>query len=421
MPRRRAGSALAALGTSPLPVEPTVSTKDRYQRMARRFGLTVAEELTCGCHVHVGVESDEEAVGALDRLRPWLAPLLAMTANSPFWQGTDSRYASYRSQVWSRWPSAGPYAPFGSPAAYHGTVAAMIASDTVLDRGMVYFDARLSAEHPTLEVRVADVCLDVDDAVLFAALVRALVETAAAQWGADAAPDPVRLELLRLAAWRASRSSVDGMLLDPGSWCPAPAADVLGRLVAHVTPALEEAGDLARVRELLADVLGRGTGARAQRAAGDPARGRGDGGAPDGCVTPAGPAQRAGAVSSAPRPRALRTASQTSPTAARPSTTYVTWPSQACTRSQCSPRYQPSPMNRAFHTALPIVVSRRKRGSGIRQMPAGIETRLRTTGTHRPSSTTLPPCRPKIRWPRSRSFWLVTKNQRRPARACSRS
>ena len=136
---------------------------------------------------------------------------------------------------------------------------------------MVYFDARLSAEHPTLEVRVADVCLDVDDAVLLAALVRALVETARGQWRADAAPDPVRLELLRLAAWRAGRSAVDGMLLDPGSWCPAPAADVLGRLVAHVTPALEEAGDLARVRELLADVLGRGTGARAQRAAGDPA------------------------------------------------------------------------------------------------------------------------------------------------------
>ncbi len=265
-----AGSALAALGTSPLPVDPTLSTKDRYQRIARRFGLTAAEELTCGCHVHVGVESDEEAVGALDRLRPWLAPLLALTANSPFWQGDDSGYASYRSQVWSRWPSAGPYAPFGSPAAYHGTLAAMVASDTVLDRGMVYFDARLSVQHPTLEVRVSDVCLDVDDAVLLAALVRALVETAAQEWRAGVAPDPVRLELLRLAAWRAGRSGVDGMLLDPGSWCPAPAGDVLGRLVAHVTPALEEAGDLAPVRELLADVLGRGTGARAQRAAGDP-------------------------------------------------------------------------------------------------------------------------------------------------------
>jgi carboxylate-amine ligase len=265
-----AGTAVAALGTSPLPVEPTLSSKDRYRRIAQRFGLTVAEELTCGCHVHVGVASEEEAVGALDRIRPWLAPLLAITANSPFWQGADSGYASYRSQVWSRWPSAGPYAPFGSPAVYHGTIAAMVASDTVLDPAMVYFDARLSAQHPTLEVRVADVCLDVDDAVLLAALARALVETAAREWRAGVAADPTRLEVLRLAGWRAGRSAVDGMLLDPASWRPAPAAEVLGRLVRHVAPALDEAGDLGRVRELLADVLGRGTGARAQRAAGGP-------------------------------------------------------------------------------------------------------------------------------------------------------
>ena len=71
--------------------------------------------------------------------------------NSPFWQGGDSGYASYRSQVWQRWPSAGPYAPFGSPAGYHATVQAMIDTDTLLDPGMVYFDARLSVQHPTLE------------------------------------------------------------------------------------------------------------------------------------------------------------------------------------------------------------------------------------------------------------------------------
>jgi glutamate---cysteine ligase / carboxylate-amine ligase len=265
-----AGAALAALATSPVAVKPTVSPSPRYQKMRRRFGMTAAEELTCGCHVHVAVDSDDEGVAALDRIRPWLAPLLALTANSPFWQGADAGYASYRSQVWSRWPSAGPYAPFGSAADYHGAVGAMIDTDTVLDRGMVYFDARLSAEHPTLEVRVADVCLDVDDAVLLAALVRALVETAVRAARADTAADPVRLELLRLAGWRAGRSGLDGTLLDPGSWRPVPAADVLGRLVAHVTPALEDAGDLDRVRELLADVLSRGTGARAQRAAGGP-------------------------------------------------------------------------------------------------------------------------------------------------------
>lgn len=270
-----AGSALAALATSPLPVEPTLSGTDRYRRMARRFGRTTDEELTCGCHVHVAVDSDEERVGVLDRVRPWLAPLLALTANSPFWQGRDSGYASYRSQVWSRWPSAGPYAPFGSSANYHGTVAAMVDTDTLLDRGMVYFDARLSVENPTVEVRVADVCLEVDDAVLLAALCRGLVETAARQWRAGEPPDPVRVELLRLASWRAGRFAVDGALLDPGDWRPAPAVAVVDRLVAHVTPALEDAGDLDRVRALLAQLYARGPGARVQReaarrAGGDP-------------------------------------------------------------------------------------------------------------------------------------------------------
>jgi glutamate---cysteine ligase / carboxylate-amine ligase len=265
-----AGAELAALGTSPLPVEPTIAPSPRYEEMRRRFGLTAAEELTCGCHVHVAVASDDEGVAVLDRIRPWLAPLLALTANSPFWQGLDSGYASYRQQVWQRWPSAGAYAPFGSADDYHATVRAMVDTGTVLDPGMMYFDARLSADHPTLEVRVADVCLDADDAVLLAALVRGLVGTALREWRAGTPADPVRLELLRLAAWRAARSGVEGDLLDPGSWRPRPAREVLDRLVAHVTPALDDAGDLACVRALLGQVLARGTGARAQRDAGDP-------------------------------------------------------------------------------------------------------------------------------------------------------
>ena len=219
-----AGADLAALATSPLAVEPTLSPSERYREMGRRFGLTVSEELTCGCHVHVGIDSDDEGVGALDRIRPWLPPLLALTVNSPFWQGGDSGYASYRSQVWQRWPSAGPYAPFGSPAGYHATVQAMIDTDTLLDPGMVYFDARLSVQHPTLEVRVGDVCLDVDDAVLLAALVRGLVETAARAWRAGVPADPVRPELLRLASWRAGRSvwTACCSIPAPGARCRPP-------------------------------------------------------------------------------------------------------------------------------------------------------------------------------------------------------
>jgi len=141
--------------------------------MAELFGLTAHEQLTCGCHVHVGISDADEGVAVLDRVGPWLATLLALSANSPFWQGRDSEYASFRYQVWGRWPSSGPAGPFGTSRAYRETIEQMVDSGTLIDPGMVYFDARLSERYPTVEIRIADVCLRAEDAVLVAALARA--------------------------------------------------------------------------------------------------------------------------------------------------------------------------------------------------------------------------------------------------------
>jgi carboxylate-amine ligase len=258
------GARIAALATSPVPVDPAITASPRYQRMVDEFGLIAEEQLSCGCHVHVQIESESEGVAVLDRIRGWLPCLLALSVNSPFWQGRDSGYASFRSQVWGRWPSAGPTGLFGSPDTYHATTRAMIETGTVLDEGMVYFDARLSRKQPTVEVRVADVCLIAEDAVLLAALVRALIETAARSWRAGVPAAPVRTEVLRLATWRAGRSGLDGDLVGPMGW-PAPADQVIGELMTHVRPVLDEHGDLKTVEELLRTVLKRGTGATAQR------------------------------------------------------------------------------------------------------------------------------------------------------------
>ncbi len=263
---RAVGARVVASGTSPMPVRPQVTADARYERIVDRFGMTAREQLTCGCHVHVAVESDEEGVGVLDRIRPWLPSLLAVSANSPLWQGEDTGYASFRSQAWTRWPSAGPTELFGSATAYHRLVAEMVASGVVLDAGMLYFDARLSADYPTVELRVADVCLDVRDAVLVAALCRALVETAAREWAAGTPAPAVPTAVLRLAMWQAGHDGVDGTLLDPGTGRPRPAADVLGALVKEVRPALKQSGDLDLVEHRLDEVLARGTGARVQRA-----------------------------------------------------------------------------------------------------------------------------------------------------------
>jgi carboxylate-amine ligase len=258
------GAKIAALATSPLPVDPSITSSPRYRRMVEEFGRTAEEQLTCGCHVHVQIESESEGVAVLDRIRGWLSCLLALSANSPFWQGQDSGYASFRSQVWGRWPSAGPTGLFGSVEMYHATTQAMIKSETLLDQGMVYFDARLSPEHPTVEVRVADVCLNADDAVLLAALVRGLVETAARAWRADLPPAPIRTELLRLAGWRAGRSGLDGDLVGP-TGRPAPATQVIHALLDHIRPVLEDHGELEVVEDLVTAVLRRGNGAIAQR------------------------------------------------------------------------------------------------------------------------------------------------------------
>ncbi|MEU0391769.1 glutamate--cysteine ligase [Streptomyces sp. NPDC006208] len=260
------GVAVAALATSPLPVSPSVAGGRRYHWMAERFGLTAQEQLTCGCHVHVSVDSDEEGVAVLDRIRPWLSVLIALSANSPFWQGQDSHYSSYRSQVWGRWPSAGPAQIFGSADHYHQQVRDMIGTGVLRDEGMIYFDARLSHRYPTVEVRVADVCLNPDTTVLLAVLIRGLVETAARQWRAGAPPARHGELLLRLAAWQAARYGLENRLLHPRTMRPAPAETVVRALFDHVRGALDDHGDTRPAQEALAGLLRTGNGASLQRA-----------------------------------------------------------------------------------------------------------------------------------------------------------
>jgi carboxylate-amine ligase len=206
-------------------------------------------------------------VAVLDRLGRWLPTLLALSANSPFWQGLDSSYASFRYQAWGRWPCSGPTEPFRTVQRYRETLRQMVRSGTLLDTGMVYFDARLSEHYPTLEFRIADVCLRADDAVLVAALARALVETEA-RASRDGEPGrDTRTELLRLAAWRASRSGLDNVLLHPVTGLPEPAADVVNAVVDHCRDALADAGDSDTVTALLTALLARGNGAVFQRGA----------------------------------------------------------------------------------------------------------------------------------------------------------
>ena len=260
------GGRLVAAGVSPVAGEAVTTPDDRYAEMAGRFAALEHEQLACAMHVHVSVESDDEGVAVLDRIAPWLHVPLALTANSPIRAGRDTGYASYRRVLWGMWPTAGPAGPFGAAAAYHTTVESLVATGAARDPAMIYFDARLSADYPTVEIRVCDVVTDAQDAVTVAGLLRGLVTTVAR----DSARPTVRVELLRAGAWCAARYGMTDRLPDlslPDGPQLMPAWQLADRLLQLCRDALDETGDLDAVRDGLARIRERGTGAQRQRRA----------------------------------------------------------------------------------------------------------------------------------------------------------
>jgi len=263
------GLGVVAAGTVPL-VDTTsdaISAGARYERMQHEYQLLVSEQHICGAQVHVDVPDRDVAVQVVRRVAPYLPVLLAISASSPYWRGRDSGYASFRSMVWSRWPTAGPPGHVETGADYDEMVAELIASGTISDPGMVYFDVRPSSHLPTVELRVCDACPQVDDVVLITGLFRALVGKAREDLDAGLPLPASRHEMLRAASWRAARSGLEGDLVDlRGPTLVSPPL-LVGRLVDQLRPQLEELGDWEQVQELSQATLARGSAAAAQRRA----------------------------------------------------------------------------------------------------------------------------------------------------------
>ncbi|MEJ3744006.1 glutamate--cysteine ligase [Actinomycetes bacterium KLBMP 9797] len=263
----RAGTRMVAIGCSPVTgPEPPVVDEPRYHRMVERYGALSPGPGLNGLHVHIGVADPEIGVQVLNHLRPWLPLLHAATTNSPYADGVDSGYASWRSVMWARWPSVGPTPYVDSYEDYERIVADLIATGAMLDQDMLYWYARLSAHYPTVEIRIGDVCPTVDDTVLIAALVRALVATVLVDIAAGREAPRVHHHLLSAAHWRAAHDGLEGLAVDPADQQSRPAWRLMRRLFDKVRPALEEHGDLALATVLMGRLRARGTGAARQRA-----------------------------------------------------------------------------------------------------------------------------------------------------------
>ncbi|MDQ0584294.1 carboxylate-amine ligase [Streptomyces rishiriensis] len=262
------GCRIAACATPPQRHRRPVAVTDRarYRAMAAQAPQLVAEQLVNGMHVHVAVPGREAGVQVLNRIRVWLPTLTAMSANSPLWDGHDTGFASWRTVIFSRWPVSGLPPHFHDEADYDRRVQRLLESGLISDTGQLYWQARLSERYPTIEVRCLDVQLRVDEAVMFAGLVRALVETALGEAVAGAAVPDCAPELLRAGMWHAARHGLSDTLIDPSGGRHR-AGDVLCQLLRHVAPALEATGDSREVTSLVHRLLQHGTGADRQRSA----------------------------------------------------------------------------------------------------------------------------------------------------------
>ncbi|MFI7024746.1 glutamate--cysteine ligase [Micromonospora sp. NPDC049900] len=263
---RAAGASLVALGATPVrDGHRSVPDEPRYHAMSRRFGPVAHDPAVCGCHVHVGLPDRELAVQVGNHLRVWLPVLHAVTVNSPLHDGSDTGHASWRSMQLERWPSLGPTPYFASAAEYDATVADLVEAGIMLDPAMVYWYARPSSNYPTIEIRVGDVCPSVDDTVLHAALVRALVATMVDDIRRGTPAPRLRSCLVAAAHWRAAHHGLDGDLVDLRTTRPRPAWDLVADLLTTVSPALTAHGDLDYVVRQLDRLRRIGTGAARQR------------------------------------------------------------------------------------------------------------------------------------------------------------
>jgi glutamate---cysteine ligase / carboxylate-amine ligase len=245
------GLRAAAAGTHPTArwEDADVSPGARYQFLHASMRELVRREPTFGLHVHVAVPGAETAVRALNAMREHLPLLLALSGNSPFWQGRDSGLASARTPAFQAFPRTGLPRWFRDYTDYVEAIDALVRSDAIPEPTFLWWDARLQPRFGTLEVRIMDAQTRTEDTAAIAALVQCLVRLES-----ESDPrDPVAPEVLDENRFLAARDGMEARLVEPAAWSRRPVRDRLAELLdacAPVSRALgceEELADVARL------------------------------------------------------------------------------------------------------------------------------------------------------------------------------
>jgi carboxylate-amine ligase len=249
------GFGIAAAGLHPLATwrELEHAEKPRYRAQLDRIQYPQHRNTTAGLHVHVGVDDADKATWIANELRWYLPVMLALSANSPYWNGFDTGLASARATVFENLPNTGMPTAFDDFESFAALERTMVETDSINDRGELWYDVRPHSSHGTVEVRTPDGQADPDRVLAFVEYTEALVADLAARYEDGEEGYRHRRELLDENKWRAIRHGHDAELLDREFEQTIP----LGELVDHEAERLGVSG--------IRDIYDEGSGAERQR------------------------------------------------------------------------------------------------------------------------------------------------------------
>jgi glutamate---cysteine ligase / carboxylate-amine ligase len=245
----RRGVNITAAGTHPFSSwrQSQITPFDRYLGLAKDLGVLAQQLLIFGTHVHIGVEDPDLRIDLMNQARNYLAPLLALSTSSPFWEGRDTGLKSYRSIIFRSFPRTGIPPTFNSYQHFAEMLETLMNSGCIEDGTKLWWDIRPSVKYPTIEFRVCDACTRVDETLCIAAITQALV---AKLYRLRRDGLTLRLyprELLYENKWRAMRYGLDGELIDFTEKRAIPAREAVSRLLEFIDDVVD---DLSSRREI---------------------------------------------------------------------------------------------------------------------------------------------------------------------------
>ena len=240
-----------------------VTPDERYKNIVEDLQLVARANLIFGLHVHVGIEDRETAIQLMNHARYFVPHLLALSSNSPFWLGMDTGLKSYRCKVFDKFPRTNMPDYFPSWGEYENYVKLLIKTNCIDNAKKIWWDIRPHPFFNTLEFRVCDIPMRVDETIAIGALIQATVAKLYKLYSANQGFRLYRRSLLMENKWRAARYGLDGKLIDFGKQTEVPERELIEEYLTFVDDVLDELDSREEV-EYIREIMKMGTGADRQ-------------------------------------------------------------------------------------------------------------------------------------------------------------